>query len=215
MTKQEVIALHNQYKITAIARRVPNEKIVRVAKALYEGGIRMLEITYDQADPNCLSITPEAIRMVRAEMGDKMIVGAGTVLSIAQVEAAAEAGGAFILAPSTDPAVIRRANELGLVTFPGAMTPTEIITAYEAGADFVKVFPADTLGLPYLKAIMGPISHVPLTAVGGVSVDNIKDFLALGVKGVGIGSNIVNKKLIAADDYEGLTELARKYTCQV
>lgn len=215
MTKKEIKAFHDHYKITAIARRVPKEKIVKVAKALHDGGIRLLEITFDQASPSCIEDTCDSIRMVREEMGSRMLVGAGTVLTIEQARAACEAGAAFILAPSTDPDVIKVANALGMVTFPGAMTPTEILTAYAAGADYVKVFPADTLGLSYLKAIMGPISHVPLTAVGGVDEKNLKDFLALGVKGVGVGSNIVKKSLIEKDDYAGLTRLAKAYTSQI
>ena len=215
MTKQEAIAFHDHYKITAIARKVPKEKIVKVAKALYDGGIRLLEITFDQASPTCVEDTCDSIRMVRDEMGTRMLVGAGTVLTIEQARAAREAGASFILAPSTDPDVIKVANALGMVTFPGALTPTEIVTAWQAGADYVKVFPADTLGLSYFKAIMGPISHVNLTAVGGVDENNLKDFLALGIKGVGVGSNIVKKSLIEKDNYAGLTELARKYTSQI
>ena len=215
MTKQEAIAFHDHYKITAIARKVPKEKIVKVAKALYDGGIRLLEITFDQASPTCVEDTCDSIRMVRDEMGTRMLVGAGTVLTIEQARAAREAGASFILAPSTDPDVIKVANALGMVTFPGALTPTEIVTAWQAGADYVKVFPADTLGLSYFKAIMGPISHVNLTAVGGVDENNLKDFLALGIKGVGVGSNIVKKSLIEKDNYAGLTELARKYTSQL
>ena len=215
MTKQEAIAFHDHYKITAIARKVPKEKIVKVAKALYDGGIRLLEITFDQASPTCVEDTCDSIRMVRDEMGTRMLVGAGTVLTIEQARAAREAGASFILAPSTDPDVIKVANALGMVTFPGALTPTEIVTAWQAGADYVKVFPADTLGLSYFKAIMGPISHVNLTAVGGVDENNLKDFLALGIKGVGVGSNIVKKSLIEKENYAGLTELARKYTSQL
>ena len=215
MTKQEAVAFHNQYKITAIARRIPLDRIADSAAALCAGGIRLLEITFDQANPANLTETPAAIRAVRDAVGDRMLIGAGTVLTTEQARAAADAGASFMLAPNTDPEVIRCSNDLGLVTFPGAMTPTEIIAAYNAGADFVKVFPAGTLGIRYIKAMFGPISHVPMTAVGDITLDNMNDFLAAGMKGVGIGSNLVSKKLIASEDYEGLTALAMKYTSQL
>ena len=215
MTKQEAVAFHDRYKITAIARRIPSDRIADAAAALYEGGIRLLEITFDQADPAHLTKTPAAIRAVRERMGDRMLIGAGTVLTTVQARAAADAGASFMLAPNTDPEVIRCANDLGLVTFPGAMTPTEIAAAYNAGADYVKVFPAGALGVDYIKAILGPISHVPMTAVGGITLNNMNAFLAAGMKGVGIGSNLVSRKLIEDGDYEGLTALAAGYASQL
>ena len=215
MTKQEAITFHNRYKITAIARRIPNDRITDTAAALYAGGIRLLEIAFDQTNPANLAETPAAIRAVKDLMGDRMLIGAGTVLTAEQARAAADAGASFMLAPNTDPDVIRCAEDLGLVTFPGAMTPTEVAAAYNAGADFVKVFPAGTLGVRYIRAILGPISHVPMTAVGDITLDNMNDFLAAGMKGVGIGSNLVSKKLIGLEDYEGLTSLALKYTSQL
>lgn len=215
MTKQEAIDFHNLHKITAIARRISPDRIADAAAALCAGGIRLLEITFDQASPSHLTETPDAIRAVKERVGDRMLVGAGTVLTKKQAQAAADAGASFMLAPNTDPEVIRYANELGLVTFPGAMTPTEIAAAHDAGADFVKVFPAGLLGVRYIKAILGPISHVPMTAVGDITLDNMNDFLAAGMKGVGIGSNLVSRKLIESGDYKGLTALAREYTSQL
>lgn len=209
--RQTVIETVEASKIVTIARRIPEEKLLPAAEALVKGGIRLLEVTFDQASPNCLTETPSSIRRLRSTFGEDLCIGAGTVITLDQVRAAKDAGAQFIVSPNTNPAIISLAKELGMVTFPGALTPTEILTAYEAGADYVKIFPAETLGLAYIKSIMAPISHVPLVAVGGVNEDNIADFLALGLKGVGIGSNILKKSYIEEENYAGLAELAHRY----
>lgn len=201
-----------EHKIVAIARRVKPEDMVNTAKALYEGGIRSLEITFDQASDTCIADTAASISKVKETLGDQMCVGAGTVMTVEQAEAAKEAGADFALAPDTNVDVIHKINELGMVSVPGALSPTEIATAYEAGATIVKLFPADTLGLAYVKAVRGPISHVPLMAVGGVSLDNFKDFLDNGFTSVGIGSNIVRNDLIEKGEFEKIRELAKAYT---
>ncbi len=127
-----------------------------------------------------------------------MAVGAGTVTSAALAELAHSAGAQFIVSPDTDPAVIRRTKELGMCAMPGAMTPSEIKTAYEAGADFVKVFPASVLGPEYIRAIRGPLGQIPLLAVGGVS------------EGVSVGGKLVNRDWIAAGQWDSITQLARQ-----
>ena len=116
-----------------------------------------------------------------------------------------------MISPNTNPALIREAKRLGMLAMPGAMTPSEIVEAYEAGADFVKLFPTDNLGAGYIRAIRAPLSHIPMLAVGGVNDENMEEFYRAGVCGLGIGGNIVNKKLIAAGDFAGMTELARRY----
>lgn len=199
------------YKIVAIARRVPADRIVDAAKALAEGGIRHLEITFDQQDPACLTLTPAMIEAVRRALDGAMFVGAGTVLTVAQAEAAHAAGASFALAPDVQVPVIRRVKELGMVSVPGAMTPTEITTAWNAGADIVKVFPAGVLGLPYLKAVRGPVSHVPLMAVGGVDLANARAFLQGGCMSLGIGSCLVDGTLIRERKWKELTALAEKF----
>lgn len=201
-----------EHKIVAIARRVKPEDMVNTAKALFEGGIRSLEITFDQASDTCIADTAVSISQVKEALGDQMCVGAGTVMTVEQAEAAKEAGADFALAPDTNVDVIRKINELGMVSVPGALSPTEIATAYHAGATIVKLFTADTLGLSYVKAVRGPISHVPLMAVGGVSLDNFKDFLDSGFTSVGIGSNIVRNDLIEKGEFEKIRELAKAYT---
>jgi 2-dehydro-3-deoxyphosphogluconate aldolase/(4S)-4-hydroxy-2-oxoglutarate aldolase len=212
MDRQSVLRIVEESKIVTIARKVPHDRLLPAADALIRGGIRLLEVTFDQASPTCLTDTPADIARLGEAFGEKLCVGAGTVITKEQVAAAYEAGARFIVSPNTDPEIIAMAKALGLVTFPGALTPTEILNAYQAGADFVKIFPAETLGLPYIKSVMAPISHVPLVAVGGVNEDNIADFLNLGLKGVGIGSNILKKSYIETKNYDGLAELARRYT---
>ena len=139
-----------------------------------------------------------------------MAVGAGTVTSAALAELAHSAGAQFIVSPDTDPAVIRRTKELGMCAMPGAMTPSEIKTAYEAGADFVKVFPASVLGTEYIRAIRGPLGHIPLLAVGGISEENAAAFLQAGCVGVGVGGKLVNRDWIAAGQWDSITQLARQ-----
>ncbi len=210
--KEDSIRFINRHKIIAIARGLRPEDMVNTAKALYDGGIRLLEITFNQSSPSCMEDTIKSIKLVCAAMGSRMMVGAGTVLTVEQATVAKEAGAVFILAPNVDIPVIRESNRMGMVSIPGAMTPTEACTAYNAGADFIKIFPAGALGLDYLKAVMVPLNHIPMYAVGGVDEDNIRDYFSIGLKGVGIGSNIVKRSLIEAENFSSITALAKRYT---
>ena len=155
--------------------------------------------------------TAENIRTLAEHFEGRMFIGAGTVLNEKQVELTKAAGGSFIISPDVNEAVIKKSVELGLVSMPGALTPTEITTANRAGADFVKLFPITSLGLDYVKAVTAPLSHVKLIAVGGINEGNMGDHLKVGVCGFGIGTNIVDKKHIAANDFTAITELAKKY----
>ncbi len=203
-----------RYRIVTAVRGVPSERMVDTAKALYEGGIRMLEITFNQSDPEHCGRTKEAIESVRNALGKEMLIGAGTVMSVGDVDAAAEAGAQYLLSPNLNLEVLRYAKSLGLGMIPGAMSPSEVAAAYENGADLVKLFPCDVLGMGYIRALRAPISHVPLLAMGGVNADNLTEYLSL-VEGVGIGSAITNKEMILKGDYAGLTGLARKYTSKL
>ncbi len=198
-------------RIVAIARRVPPERIVPAAEALYEGGIRLMEITFDQADPDCVRQTSKMIEALTGRF-DGMLVGAGTVMTREQARAAAGAGARFALAPNIDPDVIDEAQKLGIGAIPGAMTPSEVAQAWKLGAAMVKLVPAGDLGPGYIKAIRGPLPHIPLMAVGGVDLDNLAGFFKAGAGAAGIGGNIVNNKLIAEGRYEDLRDLARAYT---
>lgn len=208
--REEVIAKILEEKIIAIVRGVGAEECMKVAQALYEGGIRLMEITFDQKNSASFQATAGAIRAIGEAYAGKMMVGAGTVTTTELVELAASAGAQYIISPDVNVDVIHRTRELGLVSLPGAMTPTEVMTAHLAGADFVKLFPAGNLGTSYVKAIRAPISHVKLLAVGGVNEDNVADFLHAGMVGAGVGGNLANKKWIEAGEYDKITQTARK-----
>ena len=198
-------------KLIAIVRGMAEEQIVPIAKAIRAGGIKMLEVTFNQSDPGGFAATARAIAAVRTEFGADGYAGAGTVITAEQLELAYEAGAQYIIAPNADPAIIGRSRELGLVSIPGAMTPTECAAAHFAGADFVKLFPLGNLGAGYLKAIRAPLSHIRFLGVGGINENNIAEYLSAGAVGFGVGGNLVNKDWIKAGRYDLITELAAKY----
>ncbi len=200
-----------EYKIVAIVRGIPSDKILDTAKALYEGGIRCCEVTFDHSSKEKMDDTVKSIKMLRKEFDGKVAVGAGTVVCEDDVILAKDAGASFIISPNANEGVIRLTKRLGLISIPGAFTPTEIVAAYEAGADIVKVFPASNLGVAYIKAVRGPLGYIPMTAVGGVNAENLNDFLKAGCCGVGVGGNLVNKKLIAEGRFDEITKLAKEY----
>lgn len=207
--RESIIDLIEKEKIIAIVRGAEPEQCEAVAKALYAGGIRLMEITYDQRRPESWQATANAIGALARECEGRMFVGAGTVTSPELVELTAKAGGAFIISPDTDVAVIKKTRELGLVSMPGAMTPSEIKTAHNAGADFVKLFPVGSLGAGYLKAVKAPLSHIKLMAVGGVNEENAAEFLKAGAAGLGVGGNLAKKAWIEAGEYDRLTAAAK------
>lgn len=199
-------------KIITICRKVYGQDLLNLATALCDGGVKLIEVTFDQADTDCIAKTSDAIRFLCEHFGDRMMFGAGTVLSREQVKAAADAGAKYIISPNTDPDVIRYTKELGLVSIPGAMTPSEIMTAHNLGADIVKLFPAGSLGLRYIKDILAPINHVKLCATGGVTEDNWGDYLALGFTSAGISSRLCDKKCIAEGNFAEITRRARAFS---
>lgn len=210
--KKSVIDKIVAEKIVVIVRGVEKDKLIPLAEAMYDGGIRLLEITYDARDPGSDTETAEKIELLADEFEGRMLIGAGTVLTERQVELTVGAGGKFIISPDANPDIIKKTCECGLVSIPGALTPTEAVAAYNAGADFIKLFPITNMGSDYVKAVKAPLSHIKFLAVGGVDLSNMKEYLDAGISGFGIGSNIVDKKLIASGEYGKITELARKYT---
>ena len=209
--RQETIRAVEAEKVIAIVRGAAPEQCLKVAQALYDGGIRLMEVTYNQKDPASWQATADAIGAIAKEFEGRMLVGAGTVTNTELVEMTAKAGGRFIISPDCYPDVIRRTLELDMVSMPGALTPTEVMQAHRAGADFVKLFPIGNLGVSYAKAVMAPISHVKLMAVGGVNEKNIADFLAAGAVGAGVGGNLVNKTWIANGEFDKITALAKEF----
>ncbi len=200
-----------QRKIVAIVRGLPPENMVRLGHAFEEGGIGLMEITYNQKAPETWKDTAAAIEAVAKEFGDRLLAGAGTVITLEQVAMTYNAGGRYLVTPATQPEIIRAGKALGLGLYPGAMTPSEILEAYNAGADAVKVFPASALGVGYIKAVRAPLSHIPLMAVGGVNEKNAADFMKAGCVGLGVGGNLVNKEWIENGEWGKITALAKEF----
>lgn len=193
-----------EHKIIAIVRGVQPADVLQLAEAMYAGGIRLLEVTMNSAEPLAV------IREVSAKMGDKMIIGAGTVLDARTAREAAAAGARFILSPVLEAEVIRTARDLGVVSIPGAYTATEIYAAYKQGADMIKVFPATSAA--YIKDISAPLPKMHLLPTGGITPENIRDFQQAGAAGFGIGSALVNAKAAVTPEYlQQLTEKSKKF----
>ncbi len=210
-TREAVLAAIGQERLIVIVRGIPADQLIPLAEAMYAGGVRLLEVPYSADGRVSDEETAEKIGRLVSHFAGRMYIGAGTVLSERQVELTAAAGGRFIISPNTEESVIAKTRALGLVSLPGAMTPTEIEAAHEAGADLVKLFPAGALGPDYLKAVRAPLSHIGLLAVGGVDKENAAEYLAAGALGIGVSSGIVDKGLLGRGDYAGITRLAAAY----
>ncbi|MEX6053171.1 bifunctional 4-hydroxy-2-oxoglutarate aldolase/2-dehydro-3-deoxy-phosphogluconate aldolase [Mammaliicoccus sciuri] len=176
-------------KLIAILRNAKPNDILPIVETLYKAGIRAIEVTMNS--PKAL----ESIELISDEMKGKVVVGAGTVLDAESAKLAILSGATFILSPTVDKETIRMSKKYGAVSIPGAMTPTEILEAYEYGGDIIKVFPTTSLGPEYIKDLQGPLPHIPLLPTGGVSIDNVTDFIKAGAVGVGLGSALVNTKV--------------------
>ncbi len=199
-------------KVIVIVRGIDREQLFPLAETLYKGGIRLLEITYDAKGKISDEYMAETLGMlVKRFEGRGMYFGSGTVLTERQVELTASVGGCFIISPDTNEAVIKKTRELGLVSIPGSLTPSEATAANRAGADFVKLFPVTTMGTSYIKAIRAPLSHIRFLAVGGVNPDNVKEFMATGICGVGVGGGLANAELVKAGKLDEIEALARTY----
>lgn len=192
-------------KIVAIIRGANPKDVLRIANALHQGGVKALEITINS--PKALSVIEE----VADQLGQQVLVGAGTVLDAETARAAITAGAKFIISPTVDIETIKLTKRYGIVSIPGAFTPTEILRAYQSGGDIIKVFPASA-GAEYIKDIRGPLAHIPLMPTGGVNLENIKEYQKAGAVAFGIGSALVNTKNEINDEYlQQLTEKAINY----
>ena len=212
---EKIKELIRNERLIVIVRGVKSEQLIPLAEAMYEGGVRLLEVTYSANGKVPDEETAKNIGALVEHFGDRMQIGAGTVLTEKQVALTAAAGGKYIISPNANPAVIAATRKAGLVSIPAAYTPTEIEAAYECGADFVKLFPVTSLGPSYVKAVRGPLNHIPLLAVGGVDLSNLADYAKAGVSGFGIGGNIVDKKMLETGDYAAITDLAKRYVSTI
>jgi 2-dehydro-3-deoxyphosphogluconate aldolase / (4S)-4-hydroxy-2-oxoglutarate aldolase len=191
--------------IVAILRASSGEQLVQAAEALYEGGINVLEVPLNV--PNALEI----ISAIDQKLGDKILLGAGSVLDPESARTAMRAGAEFIVAPVVNLDVIRMCTRYGKLVMPGAFTPTEVLTAWEAGADIVKLFPAEIGGLKHLKALRAPLPQVRLLPTGGVRLDSIGDFLRAGACAVGLGNGLIEKSALEQGNMQRIRDLASQY----
>lgn len=197
-------------KIIAIFRGLPLNYIRPTVEALFKGGIRLIEIPFNQKDYKKNDDYFKSIQIIADEYKE-ITVGAGTVMNKEQLLIAKAAGAKYLLSPHTDVELIKEIKKEELVAIPGSITPSECIAAYNAGADFVKLFPIGNFGEKYLKAILSPINHIPFLCVGGINKTNIPELLKYGANGFGIGENLVNTELILAGKFDEIENLAREY----
>ncbi len=204
MTRADLLQQLLATKIIAIIRLSNSEPVFELAQALFRGGVKAIEVT--MGTPNAL----EEIHKLSQIEG--VIPGVGSVIDPQTAKAAIEAGAQFIVTPVSRPEVIQMAHQLDKPILSGAMTPTEILQAYEWGADIVKLFPAANLGATYFKAVKAPIPHVPIMPTGGITVENAADWIANGAVCLGVGSTLVNQNLITQRDYKSITSVAKAMT---
>lgn len=200
----DVLKAIGDSKVVAIIRDIEKDKISDTVGALHDGGITSVEVALNT--DNALEI----IEMIKRKYGDGMVVGAGTVLDPESARLALLSGADFAFSPTLSLKVIEVFNRYDKPAIPGVFTPTEMLTAYEAGARAVKVFPIRSLGPSYIKDIKGPLSHVNIIPVGGVTVENAKEYILAGAYAVGLGSNLVSGKWVMENKFDLLREISER-----
>ncbi len=208
--KEEIVQSVRDRKVIAIIRGYAPDVCLRLAEAYAQGGLGLVEVTFSQKAPETWKDTAAAIAAIRARFAGVLRVGAGTVLTAEQLTLCEQAGGEYMITPNVNVELIRECVRHGLVAMPGALTPSEAVAAFDAGASFVKIFPAGALGPGYVKALTAPLAHIPFLAVGGISPDNTADFLRAGCVGVGVGGNLTNREWIAAGAWDKIADAARR-----
>lgn len=210
LTRAEVCRRIETVGLVPVIRAPSPELALRAAEAILAGGISVFEITMTVPD------APEVIRQLRARLADRALIGAGTVLDANGARACIEAGAQFIVGPGFDAPTLATAHEAGVAMMPGALTPTEVIAAWRAGADVVKIFPASAMGgASYLRALKGPLPQVPLMPTGGVNLGTAHDFLDAGAVALGVGSELVDVRALNEGRADVLTERARQFVAAV
>ena len=215
LNREEIIKDIEKNKIIVIMRGFTEEQLINSVDAMEKGGIRLVEVTFDQTGAVSDEITAANIRALKEHFDGKVRIGAGTVMTEEQVEIAYKAGAEFIISPDCYDGVIKKTRDLGMVSIPGVFTPTDAANAYRYGADFAKLFPNSEVNTSYLKALTVPLSHIKFLAVGGVNADNMKEYFAAGAKGIGVATAIADKKAIFSGDYEEVTRRAKLFTDQL
>ena len=203
--KADIISLLTDPGIIAVVRAQQAAQVLPLSEALIAGGVRVIEIT--MTTPNALA----AIREAREKLGERALIGVGTVLDADTARAAIAAGAEFVVTPICRTELVAIAHAAGCPVMLGAYTPTEAQLAHEAGADFIKIFPADTLGPSYIKALRAPLPHLRIVPTGGVDVQNVADFLKAGCAALGVGSSLVSTKILQEADWPELTRRASAF----
>jgi 2-dehydro-3-deoxyphosphogluconate aldolase / (4S)-4-hydroxy-2-oxoglutarate aldolase len=209
MSKEPQLRQVLECGIVAVVRSPDSQQLVEVTRALADGGVTVVEIT--MTVPNAL----EVVRQVRQALGERVLLGAGTILDPETARAALLAGAEYLVAPTVNLDVIRLCRRYDKLVMPGAFTPTEILSAWEAGADVVKVFPADVVGPAFFKALRGPLPQVRLMPTGGVDLTTAADFLRAGACCLGVGGQLVEPRAVAEGNFDRIRELARQYVAIV
>ena len=209
MSKEDQLRRVLDCGLVAVVRARDGRQLVEVARALADGGVTVLEIT--MTVPNALDV----VRQVREALGDRVLLGAGTILDPETARAALLAGAEYLVSPTVNLDVIRLCRRYDKLVMPGAFTPTEILTAWEAGADVVKVFPAEVLGPPFFKALRGPLPQIRLMPTGGVDLTTAAAFLQAGACCLGVGSQLVEPQAVAERNFDRIRDLARQYVAIV
>jgi 2-dehydro-3-deoxyphosphogluconate aldolase/(4S)-4-hydroxy-2-oxoglutarate aldolase len=192
-------------KIVAIIRNESPDQLVEVAEALLAGGVEVMEVTFTV--PRATTV----LEKVAAKLGSRVLLGAGTVLDPETARIAILSGAEFIVSPAVNVEVIELCRRYSKLVMPGALTPTEVVTAWQAGADIVKIFPSDITGPKYLKLLHGPLPQIRLMPTGGVTLETAVEYLKAGACALGVGSALVDPKLVAAGDFKKIESLARQY----
>ncbi|GGE24448.1 2-dehydro-3-deoxy-phosphogluconate aldolase [Marinithermofilum abyssi] len=205
LPKVSLIQRMTESGIIAVIRRVPKDRIPPLVESLIKGGVTALEITVDS--PGVYSV----LRKVSEVIGERAVIGAGTVIDATSAERAIESGAEFLFSPSLHPDVIRVALRHGKVAVPGVMTPTEMIMALEYGADMVKIFPAGVLGPKYIRDILAPFPQIPVIPTGGINLENVASFIEAGAAAVGIGGELVDRRSVETSDFERIARTAELY----
>ncbi len=212
LNRETIISDIERFKIIVIMRGLTPEQAIHTVAAMEKGGIRLVEVTFDQSGRVSDTETAACIRTLRNSFEGRVHIGAGTVMTPEQVRLACDAGAEYIISPDACEDIIRLTRSLGMVSIPGIFTPTEAANAHRWGADFVKLFPNSEVKLSYLKALTVPLSHIRFLAVGGVTADTISDYFAAGARGIGVATAIVNKEAIARGEYDKITAYAKQFT---
>jgi len=191
--------------IVAVIRAESPDSLVDVAEALVAGGVEVMEVTFT------VPRATQVLEKVAERLGDKILLGAGTVLDPETARAAMLAGAEFIVSPAVNVEVIELCRRYSKLVMPGALTPTEVVTAWQAGADIVKIFPSELTGAKYIKALKAPLPHIRMMPTGGVNLDTAEEFLKAGACALGIGGSLVEPKAVASGDLKRIESLARQY----